>query len=285
MNKVTEILRKGTREILRYMPIKESVPTSVLYGDLLKNRTALITGGTSGIGFSIADSFVKNGACVIITGRNKIKIDMAVKKLKSQNDNALIYGFELDNKKIKEMSEKFNYILKEINNRRIDILVNNAGVINKTQFWDSTEEDFDNVINTNLKGTYFITKIVAKYMLENKIKGNILNISSSSSIRPALNSYQLTKWGIRAFTKGLAKELSSKGIVVNSIAPGPTATDMLLDGDNNINRPNSPIGRYATSDEIASLSTILVSNLSRMIDGDTIFATGGCGNLTFDDWD
>ena len=67
MNKVTEILRKGTREILRYMPIKESVPTSVLYGDLLKNRTALITGGTSGIGFSIADSFVKNGACVIIT--------------------------------------------------------------------------------------------------------------------------------------------------------------------------------------------------------------------------
>mgnify|MGYP001105803198 CR=1 FL=1 len=122
-------------------------------------------------------------------------------------------------------------------------------------------------------------------MLENKIKGNILNISSSSSIRPALTSYQLTKWGIRAFTKGLAKELSPKGIVVNSIAPGPTATDMLLNGDNNINRPNSPIGRYATTDEIASLSTILVSDLSRMIDGDTIFATGGCGNLTFDDWD
>lgn len=284
MSKILKTIRKGVREILRYFPIKKSITTPILYGELLKNRTALITGGTTGIGYAIANGFIKNGASVIITGREMSKINDAVKKLKFENDSAIIYGFELDNKNVKKMNEKFEEILKSIDNRKIDILVNNAGVINKTSFWNATEEDFDNVISTNLKGTYFLTKIVARYMVDNKIEGNILNISSSSAVRPALTSYQFSKWGIRAFTKGLAKELCSKNIVVNSIAPGPTATDMLLDGDDNINRPASPIGRYATPEEIASLAVILVSNLSKMVDGDTLFATGGCGNLTYDDW-
>ena len=285
MHKVLKGIRKGFREILRYCPIKKSVPTPVLYGELLKDRVALITGGTRGIGYAIADSFIKNGACVIITGRKIDVINEKIKKLKEENENAEIYGFELDNSDIKKMKEKFDNIAKNIDNKKIDILVNNAGVINKTSFWDATEDDFDNVINTNLKGTYFLTKIVAKYMVDRKIEGNIVNISSSSSVRPALTSYQLAKWGLRAFTKGLAKELSPKNIVVNSIAPGPTATDMLLDGDDNINRQSSPIGRYATPEEVASLTTILVSDLSRMVDGDTLLATGGCGNLTYEDWD
>lgn len=285
MSKILKNLRKGVREVLRYLPIKKSIKTPVIYGELLKNRVALITGGTSGIGYAIADNFIKNGACVIITGRNKVKLNSAIESLKKANEDAKIYGFELDNSDIKNMNKKFENIINNIDDNKIDILVNNAGIINKTSFWNATEEDFDAVINTNLKGTYFFTKIVAKYMVDRKIEGNILNISSSSSVRPALTSYQLAKWGIRAFTKGLAKELSNKNIVVNSIAPGPTATDMLLDGDDNINRPSSPIGRYATSEEIASLAVILVSSLSKMVDGDTLLATGGCGNLTYEDWD
>lgn len=285
MGKIVKTIRKGFREILRYFPIKKYVTIPTLYGDLLKDRVALITGGSSGIGYEIANCYLKNGACVIITGRNINKINEAVKKLKENNSDSEVYGFNLDNSNIKDIDKKFKNILDNINNKKIDILVNNAGVINKTSFWNSTEEDFDNVINTNLKGTYFLTKVVAKYMIDNKIKGNILNVSSSSSVRPATTSYQLAKWGIRAFTKGLAKELSSKKIVVNSIAPGPTATSMILDGDDNINRPSSPIGRYATPEEIASLSVILVSDLARMVDGDTLLATGGCGNLTYDDWD
>ena len=285
MGKIIKTIRKGFREILRYLPIKKYVTIPTLYGDLLKGRVALITGGSSGIGYEIANCFLKNGACVIITGRNIDKINEAIKKLKENNLDSEVYGFDLDNSNIKDIDKKFKNILDNINNKKIDILVNNAGVINKTSFWNSTEEDFDNVINTNLKGTYFLTKVVAKYMVDNKIKGNILNVSSSSSVRPATTSYQLAKWGIRAFTKGLAKELSSKNIVVNSIAPGPTATSMILDGDDNINRPSSPIGRYATPEEIASLSVILVSDLAKMVDGDTLLATGGCGNLTYDDWD
>lgn len=285
MGKFLKIIRKGFREILRYTPIKKSIAVPVIQGELLKERVALITGGASGIGYAIAEDFIKNGACVILTGRNKNKIDSAIKKIKQKNEMAEVYGFELDNTKIKELDKNFQKILNNIDGKKIDILVNNAGVINKTSFWDASEEDFDIVINTNLKGTYFLTKIVSKYMIDNSINGNILNISSSSSVRPATTSYQLAKWGIRAFTKGLAKELSSKGIVVNSIAPGPTATDMLLDGDDNINRPSSPTGRYATPEEIASLAVIMVSDLSRIVVGDTLMATCGCGNLTYDDWD
>ena len=285
MENILRIVRKGFREILRYSPIKKSIPTPIFQGELLKNRVALITGGTSGIGYAIANDFIKNGACVIITGRNISKINNTIKKLREENNCSEIYGFELDNSKIDKMEDIFNSIISKIGKKKIDILVNNAGIINKTSFWNATEEDFDNVININLKGTYFLTKIIAKYMVDNKIEGNILNISSSSSVRPALTSYHLAKWGIRAFTKGLAKELSPKNIVVNSIAPGPTATDMLLNGDDNINRPSSPIRRYATPEEIASLSVILVSDLARMVDGDTLMATGGCGNLTYEDWD
>jgi len=167
----------------------------------------------------------------------------------------------------------------------IDILVNNAGVINKTTFGASEEDDFDLVISTDLKGPYFLSEILANYMKENKIQGNILNMSSSSAIRPASNSYGLAKWGIRGMTLGLAKRLSPDGIVVNAIAPGPTATSMLLaEGESSISRLTSPSERYATPEEIANLSVILVSDLGRMVNGDTLYVTGGCGLLTFDDW-
>lgn len=283
MSKVLKIFRKGFREVLRYFPIKKSVPTPILYGKLLKNRVAFITGGTKGIGYAIAKTFIKNGATVIITGRNHKTVSEAVGKLKKECNADNVYGFELDNSKVNDFEKKFNFIINNINGLKIDILVNNAGIMSKTSFWSATEDDFDLVLNTNLKGTYFLTKVVANYMIKNKIKGNILNVSSSSSIRPALTSYHFAKWGINGFTKGLAKELSSKNIVVNGIAPGPTSTEMILDGDN-INRPSSPIKRFSTPDEIASLCCILVSDISRTIIGDTILATGGCGNLTFDDW-
>lgn len=167
----------------------------------------------------------------------------------------------------------------------IDIFVNNAGVLNKTNFYNATESDYDNVLDTDLKGAYFLAKIVSEYMRKNKAAGNILNISSSSALRPANTPYHLAKWGIRGMTLGLAKELSQYDIVVNAIAPGPTATNMLLDaGDKDISRPASPSGRYAAAEEIANLATVLVSSLGRMVNGDTLYATGGCGNLTLDDW-
>lgn len=283
-NKIVRLMKKGIKEILRYTPAKKAVNIPVLYGELLKDRIALITGGTSGIGLAIAEAFVRNGATVVITGRNQKKIDNACISLNKIANNRA-YGAVLDNTDVAKMSEEFLAILKILDGKNIDILVNNAGVLNKTSFGSATEVDYDNVMDTDLKGAYFLTQIVSKYMIQNKVCGNILNITSSSAIRPALNSYHFAKWGMRGFTKGLAKKLSQYDIVVNAIAPGPTATDMLLDEDDNINRPSSPSGRFATPEEIGNLAVVMVSQLARMVNGDTMYATGGCGILTYDDWD
>ncbi len=276
-------IKKAIREIMRYMPIKEKINIPVMHGELLKGRTALITGGSGGIGLEIAKLFALNEANVIIVGRDISKLEKSKKEIMSLNKNAFIDFEQLDISKVNELEKNLNSILKKIN-MPIDILVNNAGVLCMKDFWNMDEREFDKVINTDLKGTYFLTQIYSKYLIKNKIKGNILNISSSSSIRPAITPYHLAKNSLNAFTKGLAKELIKYGIVVNGIAPGPTATDMLLEGDENINRPSSPNGRYATPEEIANISVILVSNISNNIIGETVFVTGGCATLTYDDW-
>ena len=148
-----------------------------------------------------------------------------------------------------------------------------------------TESDFDKVVDTNLKGTFFLSQLFGRYMVDNEIEGNILNISSSSSLRPANSPYILSKWGIRALTMGLAKSLAPHGIVVNSIAPGPTQTSMSnLDDDSDITLVSSPIGRYAKPEEVAQMAVVLVSGMGRTVVGDTVFMTGGLGNLTVDDY-
>lgn len=130
-----------------------------------------------------------------------------------------------------------------------------------------------------------MSQIVAKKMINNRVKGNILNIASSSSLRPGTNAYTLSKWGIKALTEGLAKKFISDNIVVNGIAPGPTATPMMLKGTDklNISLPNSPSGRYTTPEEIANIAVILVSDMGRQIVGDIIYMTGGSGTITIDD--
>ena len=271
---------------ITFKKIPVEIPT--VYGNLLDGRDALITGGTTGIGFEIAKAFIHNGASVIITGRNEERINSAVSQLKKEikENKIIVKGGVLDNSNISEMEQSWNNILKLIGNDRIDILVNNAGVISKTHFGNTDEADYDSVMNTNLKGTYFLSEMVSKYMIENGIKGNILNISSSSALRPAVSAYSMAKWAIHGLTLGMAKKLSQYGIVVNSIAPGPTATKM-LQSDNivNINRMSSPSERYATPSEIGNLAVVMVSDMGKMVNGDTMYATGGCALLTLDDYD
>lgn len=121
-------------------------------------------------------------------------------------------------------------------------------------------------------------------MKDNKIPGNILMVASSSSLRPAASAYTLSKWGLRGLTLGLARTLAPFGIVVNGIAPGPTATPMLLaEGEDNIYHPKNPAGRYAMPCEIANMAVMLVSNMGRMIIGDIIYMTGGAGLITNED--
>lgn len=286
MSGIFDKLKRKIKTIT-FKKIPVEIPT--LYGEVLKGKVAVVTGGTAGIGFEIAKAFIHNGASVIITGRDNDRIANAVVKLKneiSDNENIFVCGEVLDNTMTTQIEERWKQILSHIENKHIDILVNNAGVISKTHFGKTDEKDYNLVMETNLKGTYFLSEIVSNYMIENGIKGNILNISSSSALRPAVSAYSMAKWAIHGLTLGMAKKLSPYGIVVNSIAPGPTATRM-LQSDNiiNINRMSSPSERYATASEIANLAVIMVSDMSKMVNGDTMYATGGCGLLTFDDYD
>lgn len=281
-------IKRGIQYVLHGIPQKE-VKASVFEmapNTLLSGRTALVTGGTSGIGYEITKAFLKAGANVIITGRNITRIEKTCSKLRTDvhiaEENFLL-GIEFDNKNASCFEAKLNEILNLPKVSSIDILVNNAGVmggfINNT-----TEDEFSDVIDINLKATFFLSRLFGRYWKNNNIQGNILNIASSSSLRPADSAYSLSKWGVRGLTLGLAKSLSPYGITVNGIAPGPTATSMLL-GENteNLYLSKSPIGRYVMPQEIANVAVLLVSNMGKTIVGDIIYMTGGAGIITFDD--
>ena len=250
--------------------------------ELLKGRCALITGGTSGIGLAIAKAFLNAGASVIITGRSQERLDKACTSLGCQGR---VYSFVMDNTHVATFEPTFNQMLETVKRggvNCIDILVNNAGVLGAS-LPNATEEAYDAVLDTNLKGVFFLSQLIGKYMKENKIKGNILNVASSSSLRPAASAYTLSKWGIRGLTLGLAKSLIPLGITVNAVAPGPTATPMLMrDGETNLYK-KIPLGRYVLPEEIANMAVFLVSGMGKSIIGDVVYMTGGAGVISFDD--
>lgn len=285
--KVINSIKRVIKYILYGVPMVKRVEANVVSLDInkmLDGRVALITGGTSGIGKAIAETFLKSGATVIITGRNESKINNVLNEIKNQNVlyELKVFGVQLNNIQPSSFGHKLEEIIKLISPAKIDILVNNAG-IGGGDISNTTEEEFDQVIKTNLNGTFFLSKIVSKYMIKNSIKGNILNIASSSSLRPAASAYTFSKWGIRGFTLGLAKTLAPFDITVNGLAPGPTATPMLHCDGHDISFEKNPMRRFAMPEEIANMAAVLVSDMGRMIVGDIVYMTGGAGVITFDD--
>lgn len=284
---IKKYLKRGIKYVLHGQPIKK-VYAQVSYlspSDMLEGRTALITGGTSGIGFEIAKAFINAGATCIITGRKEEKVIDACAKIGNDvSKKGHIYGLAWDVTDVEGNPQRFNKALELVKGEQIDILVNNAGLVGG-EISNCTEEKYNAILNTNLKGSFFMSQLVARYMKDNGIKGNILNIGSSSSLRPATSAYTVTKWGIRGLTKGLAKILSPYGITVNAIAPGPTATPMLMPNGvkDDIAFPTNPLGRFVMPGEIANMAVFLVSNMGRSIIGDMIFMTGGSGVVTYDD--
>ncbi len=279
MAKIKRLLKKMVRVK------KEKILIPTLEGNYLTGRCAFITGGSSGIGYSIAESFVKNGATVIITGRNNEKLEQAKKKLIATcrcEDSKVIIA-KLDIFKVSSLEKDFLSISESID-KKIDIFVNNAGVNGGTSFPNTTEEEYDKILDTNLKGMYFMSQVITKYMLENKIEGNILNITSSSALRPAISPYIISKWGERALTLGMAKKLLPYGIIVNGLAPGSTSTPMLKQDDfNDLHNENTITKRFVAPEEVANVAVMLVSNMGKMIVGDTVYITGGAGIITYDD--
>lgn len=290
---IKKILKQGLKFIFGKRPIQLTAQITQLGpSELLKDRVALITGGTSGIGYAIADAMLRAGtAAVVITGRDEERCRNAVNSLlaaSSDRQGKVLYQV-LDNRKVGTFDANFSEIQNKLSllgggkNLDISILVNNAGT-QGSQFGSAKEEDYDNVMDTNLKGVFFLSQLVARYMVDNHIEGNTLNIASASSLRPAASVYTLTKVGIKEFTLGMAKSLIPHGIVVNGLAPGPTATPMLVKEEKpNLALGHNPLGRFAMPEEIANMAVILTSNMSRTVVGSIVYMTGGGGTITYED--
>ena len=283
MGRLKKIIKKIIRSCM--YTVKEPVYVPLLKGSFLEGRTVLITGGSGGIGSAIAKTCVDNGADVIICGRNPAKLETMKDEILQHKSTACIYSYRLDITAVDSFAVQLEEMAQLVPNKRIDVLINKAGLDAGGMIPETIEKQYDQTVETNLKGTYFLTQAFANYLLSHGIRGNILNVSSASGNRPVVTPCMYSKWAITGLTKGLAKRLIGRGIVVNGIAPGPTATQMLgLDGSN-LHHPGSPAKRYADPNEIANLAVFLVSDMGRMIVGETIYITGGVGTLSFDDID
>lgn len=257
---------------------KNIVPVNITKNQtsLLENKVALIIGGSGGIGLGIAQSFIETGAKVIISGTNEKKLNDAVNRLGSMARCIVI--------NVKDVSQFDALILDAASmfeNHRIDILVNCAGVHGNQKFGEVSEETYDSVLDTNLKGMFFMTQAMGNYMIKNSVKGHILNVSSAAALKPGYTPYEISKSAVKSFTLGAAAELIPYGIVVNAIAPGPVATAMLGRTDeDSLYTGCVPSGRFATPTEIGQLAVIMVSDMCNLVIGDTFYISGGSGTIT-----
>ena len=240
--------------------------------NLLSGTTALISGGSGGIGMAIAKKFLERGCEVVIAGTNETKLQKCALELGTP------YYKVIDLEKVSSFDEAIKEIATMINGK-LNILVNCSGVHTKREnfnFLSVTEYDYDYVMNINLKGTYFLSQAFARYMINNNIKGHILNISSQSALEASWSPYRLSKRGIDGITRGMAQVLLPYGIIVNSIGPGPTATSMQDECvKGSIFSFDNPINRYTLPEEVAEYACLMVSQLGDTIIGDTLYMSGG----------
>lgn len=257
------------KEILPY------VNTPVLCGELLKDRTIAIAGGSGGIGVGIAKRCVANGAKVVLLGRNEDKLKAVCSEL-GKNAKFVIADFN-DFASYEDIVVKCDSQFEQ----KIDSLVNASGLMGKMNFFEITEKMWDDVMNINLKSVYFLSQKFAAYFIKNEIKGHIVNISSTSALKPGWVPYGISKAGVASMTVGLADELIKYGIVVNSVAPGPVATAMLgvNEKENNIINKRYKAGRYATPEEIGNWVAVMLSDMGQLVLGDSLYVSGGSGTL------
>lgn len=239
---------------------------------MLKNKTVIVTGAAKGIGKGIAIHFAKEGCNIVLNYRSKVA-DELVKEIQSMGVQCLPYqadvsDFNQAEQLIKDAKEKFG---------SVDIIVNNAGITKDMLLMRMSEEEFDTVINTNLKGTFNMIRHASGIMLKQK-SGTIINMASVVGIMGNIGqaNYAASKAGIIGLTKTTARELASRGITCNAIAPGFIETDMTAVLKDNIKEKmleTIPLKRFGTTEDVAEAAIFLAKN--RYITGQVLNIDGG----------
>ena len=244
--------------------------------NLLEGKTAIITGGSRGIGKAIVEIFVKQGANVAFTYSSSSDAAKAIENKLSTN-SVKVKSYKSDASNFDEAQVLAASVLKEFGS--IDILINNAGITKDNLLMRMSEEDFDRVIQVNLKSVFNMTKAVQRTMLKQR-KGSIINMSSVIGVKgnAGQSNYAASKAGIIGFTKSMAIELGSRNIRSNAIAPGFIVTEMTNElGEETIKQyfEAIPIKRGGTPEEIANACVFLGSDMSSYITGQVLNVDGG----------
>ena len=243
---------------------------------MLKGKVAIVTGGTRGIGYEIVRKYLANGAKVVLFGSRKESVDKALAKIKEENADwevdgmypALTDAAEVE-KAVMDVKAKYG---------KLDILVNNAGISQSTKIYDYTAEEFDKVIDLNIKGVFYAILPAVKIMKEQG-GGCIINTSSMVSIsgQPAGVGYPASKFAVNGLTISLARELGPDKIRVNAVAPGVTKTDMVAALPEQMVQAISariPLGRPGEPEEVANAFLYLASDMASYVTGEILSVDG-----------
>lgn len=240
---------------------------------MLDGKVAIITGATRGIGRGIAASFVAEGATVVFTFTSS---EEKARALESESANRC-KGYKSDASSFTESAELVDKVIAEFG--KIDVLVNNAGVTRDNLILRMDDKQWDEVIRTNLSSVFNLTKHTVRHMMKARI-GSIINITSIVGMRgnAGQSNYAASKAGIIGFTKSIAKELGSRNIRCNAVAPGFIETEMTDALPENVREEylkTIPLGRFGTTNEVANTCLFLASDLSSYVNGQVLSVCGG----------
>jgi glucose 1-dehydrogenase len=245
----------------------------------LTGKVAIVTGSSSGIGQSIAVRLASEGANIVVDYRNHPEgADATRQQIEAAGSKAVVV--QADVSKLSDTQNLIDQAWQQLGH--CDILINNAGIEKDAEFWNVTEQDYDAVLNVNLKGAFFLAQAFVRCLRDAKCPGRIINISSvhEDMAFPHFSTYCAAKGGLRMLTRDLAVELGPLNITINNIAPGAIATPInksLLEDKPKLDAllKNIPLGRMGTSDDIAALAAFLASDEAAYITGSTYVIDGG----------